>query len=68
LNKYSCVYLLIVQSIYINEAIVKIHGQKKKNIMERVNSSMIYLIHCKNLFKCFNIPGVWKGEGEGRGE
>jgi hypothetical protein len=22
----------------------------------RVNSSMIYLIHCKNLCKCYSIP------------
>jgi hypothetical protein len=24
--------------------------------VEGVNSSMIYLIHCKNLCKCYNVP------------
>jgi hypothetical protein len=24
--------------------------------MERVNSSMTYLIHCKDLCKCYNVP------------
>jgi hypothetical protein len=24
--------------------------------MEGVNSNMIYLIHCKNLCKCHNVP------------
>jgi hypothetical protein len=27
-----------------------------KRAVERVNSSMIYLIHCKNSWKCHNVP------------
>jgi hypothetical protein len=27
-----------------------------KRAVEGVNSSMIYLIHCKNLCKCCNVP------------
>jgi hypothetical protein len=29
---------------------------KDHGIVEEVNSCMIYLIHCKNLCKCHNIP------------
>jgi hypothetical protein len=25
-------------------------------MVEEVNSSMIYLIHCKNLCKCYSVP------------
>jgi hypothetical protein len=31
-------------------------GRGIKEINEGVNSSMIYLIHCKNLCKCHNVP------------
>jgi hypothetical protein len=24
--------------------------------VEGVNSSMIYLIHCKNFYNCYNVP------------
>jgi hypothetical protein len=27
-----------------------------RRTVEEVNSSMIYLIHCKNLCKCYNVP------------
>jgi hypothetical protein len=27
-----------------------------KRIMEGVNLSMIYLIYCKNFYKCYNVP------------
>jgi hypothetical protein len=28
----------------------------KMRAVEGVNSSMIYLIYCKNLCKCYNVP------------
>jgi hypothetical protein len=31
-------------------------GCGKRRMMEEVNSSMIYLIHCKNFCKCHNVP------------
>jgi hypothetical protein len=31
-------------------------GGKIKRMVEGVNSSMIYLIHCKNFCKCHNVP------------
>jgi hypothetical protein len=37
------------------ETIPRIGEGRIKNI-EGVNSKMIYLIHCKNLCKCHNIP------------
>jgi hypothetical protein len=27
-------------------------------VVERVNSSMVYLIHCKNICKCHNVPSL----------
>jgi hypothetical protein len=42
-------------------------GGVKKN-SERVNMSMIYLIHCKNLCKCHSVPpgSIAKGKKEER--
>jgi hypothetical protein len=31
-------------------------GGDKGKMMEGVNSSMMYRIHCKNLCKCHNVP------------
>jgi hypothetical protein len=33
---------------------------KKGELVEGVNSSMIYLIHCKNFCKCHNVPSPCK--------
>jgi hypothetical protein len=33
-----------------------IEGRRIKERLDGVNSSMIYLIHCKNFSKCHNIP------------
>jgi hypothetical protein len=33
-----------------------IGGGGIKEKVEGVNSCMIYLIHCKNLYKCHNVP------------
>jgi hypothetical protein len=30
-------------------------GRKRRTVVE-VNSFMIYLIHCKKLYKCHNVP------------
>jgi hypothetical protein len=31
-------------------------GGSRKRAVEGVNSNVIYLIHCKNLYKCYNAP------------
>jgi hypothetical protein len=31
-------------------------GEGDERAVERVNSSMICLIHCKNLCKCYSVP------------
>jgi hypothetical protein len=31
-------------------------GDGIRRMVEGVNSSMIYLIHCKNFYKCNNVP------------
>jgi hypothetical protein len=31
-------------------------GGDKRRVVDGVNSIMIYLIHCKNLYKCHNVP------------
>jgi hypothetical protein len=31
-------------------------GRGDERMVEEVNSCMIYLIHCKNLYKCHNVP------------
>jgi hypothetical protein len=33
-----------------------IGGGGYRRMLEGVNSSMIYLMHCKNLCKCHNVP------------
>jgi hypothetical protein len=38
------------------ESILGIGGQGIKESIGRVSSSVIYLIHCKNLCKCHNVP------------
>jgi hypothetical protein len=48
--------------MYVNGKIIPVEtipGMGKKGIMrmvERMNSSMTYLIHCKNFCKCHNVP------------
>jgi hypothetical protein len=50
--------------MYVNEKMRPVEtipgmGGKKEGLrrmVEGVNSSMIYLIYCKNLCKCHNIP------------
>jgi hypothetical protein len=38
------------------ETIPRIGGGRIKENSEGVNSSMIYLIQCKNFCKCHNVP------------
>jgi hypothetical protein len=38
------------------ETVLGIKGGEDERAVERVNSSMIYLIHCKNLCKYSNVP------------
>jgi hypothetical protein len=38
------------------ETIPGIGGGGIKKIWEELNSSVIYLTHCKNLCKCHNVP------------
>jgi hypothetical protein len=38
------------------ESIPGMRGGRWKRAEEGVNSSMIYLIHCKNFCKCHNVP------------
>jgi hypothetical protein len=33
-----------------------IRGGRMRERSGRGKSSMIYLIHCKNLYKCYNVP------------
>jgi hypothetical protein len=33
-------------------------GEKRERMMEGMDSSMIYLIHCKNFYKCHNVPAA----------
>jgi hypothetical protein len=34
----------------------KKNGGNKKMVIKIYNSSIIYLIHCKNFYKCHNVP------------
>jgi hypothetical protein len=38
------------------ETVPGIRGGGWRREVEGVNSSLIYLIHCKNLHKCYNVP------------
>jgi hypothetical protein len=38
------------------ETVPRIRGREDKRAVEGVNLSMIYLIHCKNLCKCYSVP------------
>jgi hypothetical protein len=38
------------------ETVPGIRGGEIKESSGGVNSSMVYLIHCKNLCKCYNVP------------
>jgi hypothetical protein len=45
--------------MYVNGKIILVEtipGMGRGRMVEGVNSSMIYLIHCKNLCKCYNVP------------
>jgi hypothetical protein len=45
--------------MYVNANMVPVEtvpGIEGVLMMEGVNSSIIYLIHCKNLCKCHNVP------------
>jgi hypothetical protein len=43
------------------ETIPRIGGRKdKRKMMEGVNSTTIYLIYCKNFYKCHNVPPAQK--------
>jgi hypothetical protein len=49
--------------MYVNVRIIPVEtvpgigvGGKRRRAAEGVNSSMIYLLHCKNLCKCYNVP------------
>jgi hypothetical protein len=38
------------------ETVPRIGGGGMEESSRGVNSSIIYLIHCKNLCKCYNVP------------
>jgi hypothetical protein len=46
--------------MYVNSKMIPVEttlGMGGGQIQEdRVNSSIIYLIHCKNFYKCHNVP------------
>jgi hypothetical protein len=48
--------------MYVNAKIIPVEtvpgiwGGEMKESSEGVNSNMLYLIHCKNLCKCHNVP------------
>jgi hypothetical protein len=46
-NVYTCMIPV--------ETVLGIWGGGMKRTEEWVNSSMIYLIHCKNFYKCHNV-------------
>jgi hypothetical protein len=39
-----------------NESTPGMGGREERRVVEEVNSSMIYVIHCKNFCKCHNVP------------
>jgi hypothetical protein len=47
-NVYTCMIPV--------ETVLGIWGGGMKRTEEWVNSSMIYLIHCKNFYKCHDVP------------
>jgi hypothetical protein len=38
------------------ETVLGMEGGIDKREMEGINSSMMYLIYCKNFYKCHNVP------------
>jgi hypothetical protein len=50
----KCVYTYVNVKLVPVETIPGMGGGGNKG--EGVNSSMIYLIHCKNFWKCYNVP------------
>jgi hypothetical protein len=71
LNAFKCVFLFILWNtlksngnvyMYVNtkmilvETVPGIRRGEWKRAVEGVNLSMIYLIHCKKLCKCYNVP------------
>jgi hypothetical protein len=48
--------------MYVNAKMIPVEttpgigGQGNKGIEQEVNSCKMYLIHCKNLCKCHNVP------------
>jgi phage major head subunit gpT-like protein len=41
---------------YVNGKLPGMCEWRKKRMMEEMKSSMAYLIYCKNLCKCHNVP------------
>jgi predicted transposase YdaD len=60
--------------MYVNGEMIPVETVQESK--ERVNSSMMYLIHCKNLGKCYHVSlptttikeGRQRGREEGRKE
>jgi hypothetical protein len=51
--------------MYVNEKVITVESilgmgerREQKRMVEGVNSSMLYLIYCKEFFKCHNVPSL----------
>jgi hypothetical protein len=52
----NTVHTFVNGKIVSVETITGTRGGKLRRIVEGVNSSMIYLIYCKNFGQCHNVP------------
>jgi hypothetical protein len=54
-------YSKSANNVYVNAKMISVKsvpgiGGGEKESSEEMNSSIIYLVHCKNLCKCHNVP------------
>jgi hypothetical protein len=55
MSKY-CVQMYVNGKMRHVETIPRMGRGAQRRMMEGENSSMIYLIYCKNFYKCHNVP------------
>jgi hypothetical protein len=52
----QCIHMYVNTKMIPVEAVPGIRGGEMWESSGRVNSCKIYLLHCKNLCKCYNVP------------
>jgi hypothetical protein len=57
MNKQS-IHMHVNPKMIPVETVPRIGGGGMEESSRGVNSSIIYLIHCKNLCKCYNVPPI----------